>query len=95
MNQATRDRFADVSLSVDDLIMPYFVVEGENICEPVPSMPGINRFSIDTLTEDVRQLYATGVNKVLLFGVLSDDAKNERAAKHMRQTTSWRVPQKP
>ena len=80
VNQATRDRFADVSLSVDDLIMPYFVVEGENICEPVPSMPGINRFSIDTLTEDVRQLYATGVNKVLLFGVLSDDAKNERGS---------------
>lgn len=80
VNQATRDQYADVDLSVDDLIMPYFVVEGSNVREAVPSMPGVSRFSIDTLVEDARELYSAGVSKVLLFGVVGDDAKDERGS---------------
>lgn len=80
VSQAARDRYADVDLSVDDLIMPYFVVEGSNVREPVPSMPGVCRFSIDTLVEDARELYSVGVGKVLLFGVVGDDAKDERGS---------------
>ena len=80
VNQDTRDKFADISLSIDDLIMPYFVIEGEGISDPVPSMPGVNRFSIDLLVDDARKLYASGVNKVLLFGVISDKDKDERGS---------------
>ena len=77
-NQATRDRYADVSLNVQDFIYPYFVVEGEGIVEPIATMPGINRYSIDTLVDDVLQIKALGIDKVLLFGVVSDEVKDER-----------------
>lgn len=80
VNQATRDMYADVDLSVDDLIMPYFVVEGSGVSEPVPSMPGVSRFSIDTLVEDARELYSLGVSKVLLFGVIGEEEKDERGS---------------
>ncbi len=53
-DQATRDKYADVSVSVKDFIYPYFVVEGEGVKAPIATMPGICRFSIDTLVEDVK-----------------------------------------
>ena len=77
-NQATRDRYADVAVSVQDFIYPYFVVEGEGVVEPIPTMPGINRYSIDTLVKDVQEVKALGIDKVLLFGVVGDDVKDER-----------------
>lgn len=77
-DQTTRDRYADVALSVQDFIYPYFVVEGEGIVEPIPTMPGINRYSIDTLVKDVLEIKELGIDKVLLFGVVSDDVKDER-----------------
>lgn len=79
-DQATRDRFADVSLSADDFIYPYFVVEGSDVKDPIPSLPGIFRFSIDTLLEDIKEVKALGVNKVLLFGVIPEREKDERGS---------------
>ena len=48
-DQATRDKYADVALDVKDFIYPYFVVEGEGVKEEINTMPGVFRFSIDTL----------------------------------------------
>lgn len=79
-DQATRDRFADVALSVQDFIFPYFVVDGEGIVEPIPTMPGINRYSIDTLVADVLTIRQLGIDKVLLFGVVEDEVKDERGS---------------
>ena len=79
-DQATRDRFADVSLRADDFIYPYFVVEGEGVKEAISSLPGIFRFSIDTLLSDIREVKALGVNKVLLFGVIPESEKDERGS---------------
>ena len=77
-DQATRDRYADVSVNVNDFIFPYFVIEGENVKDEIATMPGIYRFSIDTLVEDIKEIYALGINKVLLFGVIDDTQKDER-----------------
>jgi len=77
-NQYTRDKYADVSLSAQDFIYPYFVVEGKGVVEPIATMPGINRYSLDTLVKDVQEISALGIDKVLLFGVVSDDVKDER-----------------
>jgi porphobilinogen synthase len=77
-DQATRDRYADVSLSANDFIYPYFVEEGSGIHEEISTMPGIYRYSIDTLTEDMKTIKALGINKILLFGVVADDVKDER-----------------
>ena len=79
-DQATRDRYADVTLNANDFIYPYFVVEGSGVREPIPTMPGINRYSIDTLVEDVAEVHQLGINKVLLFGVINEQLKDERGS---------------
>ena len=79
-DQATRDKYADVAVNVKDFIYPYFVVEGEGVRDEISTMPGIYRFSIDTLVEDVKACYALGIDKVLLFGVIEDHLKDERGS---------------
>lgn len=79
-DQATRDKYADVALDVKDFIYPYFVVEGEGVKEEINTMPGVFRFSIDTLVKDVKDCYALGIDKVLLFGVIEDSLKDERGS---------------
>lgn len=79
-DQATRDKYADVALGAKDFIYPYFVVEGEGVKEEISTMPGIYRFSIDTLVTDVKECYALGIEKVLLFGVIEDSLKDERGS---------------
>lgn len=75
---ATRERYADVHLSAADLIYPYFVTEGTGIVAPIATMPCINRYSIDTLVDDVRAVHALGIEMVLLFGVVPESEKDER-----------------
>ncbi|WP_427981993.1 porphobilinogen synthase [Agarivorans sp.] len=63
-------------LSVDDLIYPMFVIEGENKTEKVASMPGVQRFSIDLLVKEAEQLVALGVPMVALFPVTPSEDKS-------------------
>lgn len=56
-------------LSVKDLILPYFVVEGEGKREKIQSMPGIFRLSLDNLIEDVDEAQKLGIGSILLFGI--------------------------
>ncbi len=53
----------------DELIYPIFVTEGENICNPIPSMPGICQHSTDRLPKELDRVAAAGVSAVLLFGI--------------------------
>lgn len=66
-------------LSVDDLIYPVFVLEGENRREAVASMPGIERLSLDLLLKEARELVELGIPAIALFPVLSQGAKSEFA----------------
>lgn len=78
VTQEVRDRYADVpEILPEDFIYPYFVEEGESIKTEVASMKGVYRFSIDTLLEDIRELLPLGINKVLLFGVIPQQKKDE------------------
>ncbi len=78
VTQEVRDHFADVpEILPQDLIYPYFVEEGMGIKTEIASMKGVYRFSIDTLLDDIRQLLPLGINKVLLFGVISQQEKDE------------------
>jgi porphobilinogen synthase len=63
------------TLTVDDLIYPVFVLEGSNQTEAVPSMPGVERKSIDLLVEEARELAALGVPAMALFPVTPADVK--------------------
>ena len=67
-------------MKAEDFIFPYFVVEGTGVKSEISSMPGIYRFSIDTLVDDVKEVYKLGINKVLLFGVIEDKLKDERGS---------------
>ncbi|HEX5679113.1 MAG TPA: porphobilinogen synthase [Alcanivorax sp.] len=57
------------TLTVDDLIYPVFVLDGDHRTEAVPSMPGVERMSIDLLCEEARQLADLGVPAMALFPV--------------------------
>lgn len=59
----------ETRLSVDDFILPLFVVPGSGIDEPVPSMPGVAQQSVDRLVESCRVATDLGVPAVMLFGI--------------------------
>jgi len=71
---------AETHLSGDMFIYPYFVVPGMNVVQPVEAMPGINRFSTDTLIKDIETGLRSGINKVLLFGVGERKSSDARSA---------------
>ncbi len=68
-NSIIRDLAAQVNPDKSRLIMPYFVLEGEDKREPVKSMPGIDRVSKDNLIKDIKDDIAAGVRSILLFGI--------------------------
>ena len=66
-NSRIRALIKETSLSKSDLICPIFVREGRNIVEKIPSMPGVYRYSIDTLTPYVERLISYGILAIALF----------------------------
>jgi len=62
-------------LTTDDLIYPVFVREGEGVREPVPSMPGVVRYSPDTLLEVAEECVALGIPVLALFPVIDSALK--------------------
>ena len=59
----------ETEISVNDLIYPMFFIEGENIKNEIPSMPGIYQYSIDRADEELERIKEAGVRGVLLFGI--------------------------
>jgi porphobilinogen synthase len=85
MRRMRRDEFSrrlmrENHLRVDDLIYPMFVTEGENHREAVPSMPGIERVSIDQLLMEAGQCQQLGIPAIALFPVVGEDRKSNDAA---------------
>ncbi|WP_207459567.1 porphobilinogen synthase [Azospirillum sp. SYSU D00513] len=80
----TRRLVAENSLSTDDLIWPVFVIEGQNRREAVASMPGVERLTIDLLTEAVAGAREMGIPCVALFPVVGAEKKSEDGAEAYR-----------
>ncbi|MFT4698758.1 MAG: porphobilinogen synthase [Flavobacteriaceae bacterium] len=59
-------------LTIDDLIYPLFIEEGENIEKEIKSMPGIKRFSLDRISSELDEVSALDIPAVLLFGIPSE-----------------------
>ncbi|MCC2617206.1 porphobilinogen synthase [Aestuariibacter halophilus] len=76
----TRRMVAENTLTAADLIYPMFVVEGKNRTEAVPSMPGIERLSIDLLIKEAETLVSLGIPAVALFPVTPADLKTDCAS---------------
>jgi porphobilinogen synthase len=64
------------TLTSNDLIWPVFVMEGSNQREPIPSMPGVERLTLDLLIEEAKQAEALGIPMIALFPVITQDKKS-------------------
>lgn len=64
-----RDMVRETSLSVKDFIAPIFVRYGKDIKEPIPSMPGQYRFSVDKVMDEVKEIWDIGIPAIILFGI--------------------------
>jgi porphobilinogen synthase len=76
---ALRGLMRENRLSPENLIWPAFVLEGEDQRVPVASMPGVDRYSIDVLVDEVQAAHALGINAVALFPVIPEDKKDKHA----------------
>ncbi len=65
------------NVRITDLILPVFVIEGNNICESVKSMPGVNRYSIDLLIKEVKAAHDLGIPAIALFPITDADKKTD------------------
>ncbi len=72
----SRRLMQESKLTVDDLIYPMFVLDGNDRREPIPSMPGVERLSIDLLLKEAEELVALGIPAVALFPVTPLEAKS-------------------
>jgi porphobilinogen synthase len=84
MRRMRRDGFSrrmmrETVLTPDDLIYPVFVLEGRGQREPVGSMPGIERLSLDLLVEEAREVHGLGVPAMAIFPVTPQEAKSDDA----------------
>jgi porphobilinogen synthase len=67
---------AETTLSTADLILPVFVVEGSKQCQPVKSMPNVNRLSVDLLVKEAQDIANLGIPAIALFPVINSDKKS-------------------
>ena len=70
----------ETRISADSLIWPIFIIEGEGICDEIPSLPGQYHYSPDMLGCAVERMRAHGVSRVLLFGLPKHKDENGSSA---------------
>ena len=75
-NHAIRSLVQEHHLSVNDFVVPLFVVEGTSVREEIESMPGQFRLSIDQLIKEAHEIQNLGLKSILLFTKVSDDLKD-------------------
>jgi porphobilinogen synthase len=78
-SEALRSLVCENKVTVDDLVMPLFIIDGEKQKVEVKSMPNIFRFSIDELVKECRELWDLGIKGVDLFPALDDSIKDKVA----------------
>jgi len=76
----SRRLMRESAITVDDLIYPMFIIEGDNERTAIESMPGIERLSIDLLLEEAQTLLELNISAIALFPVISNDKKSDDAA---------------
>jgi porphobilinogen synthase len=78
-NAAIREMVRETRLDPKDLIYPLFVKYGKGLKDPIPSMPRQFQFSVDTLVEEVREIWGLGIPAIILFGL--PDKKDETGSR--------------
>ncbi len=72
-SEAVRKLVQETVLTAEDLVAPFFVVEGENARIPISSMPGVERLSVDLLVKEAEELHERGVQAIALFPVIDPE----------------------
>lgn len=96
VNEAMRNLVRENSISKNDLVYPVFIIEGENIKNPVDSMPGIYQWSIDRFEEELERVLAAGIQAILIFGIpkhkdekgseaYNDEGITQRAIRYIKE----------
>lgn len=86
----------ETRLSAAEMLYPIFVIEGENIKNPVPSMPGVYQYSVDRMDEMLAEVAASGIAGLLIFGIPKEkdavgsqayapDGITQRAVRHIKK----------
>jgi len=76
-NATLRRMVRETTLSVDDLIYPMFVMEGEGQKVEIPSMVGCYRYSLDFLLKEITEVSSLGINAIALFPVIPEHKKDD------------------
>ncbi|MGN1203087.1 MAG: porphobilinogen synthase [Eubacterium sp.] len=95
-NENMRSFVRENRINTDDLVYPLFVIEGENIKNPVDSMPNIYQYSIDRIDEELDRAVQCKIPAVLLFGIpahkdeagsgaYDDNGITQRAIRHIKE----------
>ena len=76
-NSGLREMLAETNLSKTDLIQPIFIKEDLSGAEAIKTMPGINRFGLDILNDEVGKIVDLGIKSVAVFPVINEEKKDE------------------
>jgi len=77
-----RNMINETTVSLDNLVMPLFACPGDNVKNPISSMPGNYQLSVDLLVEECKVLYNLGIKSVLLFGIPEEKDEHGLVAAH-------------
>lgn len=80
LTAALRALVRETWVTPNDLVLPLFVVEGDDLEEPVAAMPGVSRLSPDRVVAQARAAHVLGIPAVALFPVIDDSLKDSHAA---------------
>lgn len=86
---AIREMVAENRVGVQDLIFPLFIVEGENQKTPIQSMPGIYRYSLDLLLEEIAECVELGIQSFAPFPNISEALKDKYASESYREDSLY------
>jgi porphobilinogen synthase len=78
-SEVIRELVVETRLAKSDLIYPLFMVDGDNIKQEVASMPGIYRFSVDKLMDEISECLSLGIKNVCLFPAFEEKYKDKHA----------------
>jgi porphobilinogen synthase len=79
-SEAIRKMVQETHLKASDLVAPIFIIQGEKKKEPIESMPGVERLSIDLALKEAKELHAQGIQAIALFPVIEPLLKNKEAS---------------
>jgi porphobilinogen synthase len=80
MSEAIRNMVSETSISAKHLVQPLFVVDGNNINQPISSLPGMSQLSIDFLLKEVEDCMKNGLTNFMLFPAIKESLKDSEAS---------------